>query len=316
MAYCSIDGEIRNALKEKNILFFPVTVLNKKELKRVIKSFVPDIIHAHDMRAGFVAAQACGSIPLISHIHNNAFNSRKLTIKSIAYLFAAIKAKHIFWVSKSSFSGYFFHQLFRKKSTVLYNVIDIDALYKKMQTDSNNYPYEIVYLGRLTYPKNPERSIDVFERVIDMRPQTRIAIIGTGELDETIRDLIQKKHLSENIDMLGFQSNPFKILYDSKVMIMTSRWEGTPMCALEALSLGVPIVSTAVDGLKDIVKNGESGYLLESNTEIAEHCVLLLQNKDLHDKLSATAEKNARDICDIENYRKSLYRIYQRFAKT
>lgn len=127
MAYCSVDGEIRQALDERGVKFFPVTKLKKKELKEVINKYNPDIIHAHDMRASYVSAQACGKIPLISHIHNNAFDSRGLSIKSIAYFLAAKKARHIFWVSKSSFDGYFFHKFFSKKSSVLYNVIDVNA---------------------------------------------------------------------------------------------------------------------------------------------------------------------------------------------
>ena len=128
MAYCSRDGQIRTVLQEKDIRFYPVKNLSKKELKKVISDFNPDIIHAHDMRASFVAARACGKIPLVSHVHNNNFNSRGLSIKSLAYLFAGLKAKHIFWVSQSSFDGYAFHKALQKKSSVLYNVINVDEL--------------------------------------------------------------------------------------------------------------------------------------------------------------------------------------------
>lgn len=44
------------------------------------------------------------------------------------------------------------------------------------------------------------------------------------------------------------------------MMIMTSLWEGTPMCALEALAMGIPIVSTPVDGLCDLIENGKNGF--------------------------------------------------------
>lgn len=157
MVYCSRDGQIAEALDERNIPFAPIKELSVEEVKRVIKEQKPDIIHAHDMRASFYAALACGKIPLISHIHNNAFDSRGLSAKSIAYIYAAKKAKHIFWVSQSSFDGYAFHKFFRKKSTVLYNIIDIDALYEKMKLDENVYNYDVIYVGRLP-PKKPPKT--------------------------------------------------------------------------------------------------------------------------------------------------------------
>ena len=127
MIYCSRDGNIRDTLAEKNIMFEPIMDMTVSELKKVIKKTNPDIIHAHDMKAGYVASKACGKIPLISHIHNNAYDSRGISVKAIAYTFAAKKAKHIFWVSNSSFEGYVFHFFFKKKSSILYNIISISS---------------------------------------------------------------------------------------------------------------------------------------------------------------------------------------------
>ena len=273
MLYCSKDGQIREALKERDVHFVPINSLNRKEVKRVINEQKPDIIHAHDMRASFVAACACGKKTLISHVHNNNFDSRGLSLKSIAYFFAAKKAKHIFWVSQSSFDGYAFHKHFDKKSTILYNIIDVDALYQKMNQDVCSYDYDVTYLGRLTYQKNPQRLIQVFERVVQKLPSVKICVVGTGELEEETKELCKQLNLQNNVHFLGFQSNPLKILHDSKVMIMTSRWEGTPMCALEAMALGVPIVSTPVDGLKDLVINDKNGYLSNDDEELASKIV-------------------------------------------
>ncbi len=310
MAYCSVDGEIRQALGERGVEFFPVTKLKKKELREVIKKYNPDIIHAHDMRASYVAAQACGKIPLISHIHNNAFDSRGLSIKSIAYFFAAKKASHIFWVSKSSFEGYVFNKSFRKKSSILYNIIDVDSLYEKMRKDTNEYSYDIVYIGRLTFQKNPERLIEIIEKVVSRRPQTKIAVVGTGELEKQICALIASKHLENNIDMFGFRSNPLKILYDSKVMVMTSKWEGTPMCALEAMALGVPIVSTPVDGLKDLITNGQNGYCDDNNEELTDKILQCLENNEIHRKLSDKQVKISKEWNNKSKYKENIKKVY------
>ena len=237
MIYCSRDGQIRDALLERDVQFVPIKDLTKSEVKRVIFEYKPDIIHAHDMRASFIASLASKKVPIVSHIHNNNFDSRGLSLKSIAYIYAGMKAKHIFWVSDSSYNGYYFHKLFKNKSEVLYNIISIDNLYSKMALDKKVYDYDIVYLGRLTAPKNPIRLMKIFKLLVNEMPDIKIAVIGTGELDDSIRKEAERLELTSNVMFLGFQSNPYKMLHDSKLMIMTSLWEGTPMCVLEAMSL-------------------------------------------------------------------------------
>ena len=105
MLYCSPKGDIENSLKERNVRYVGIDKLTCKEVKRIIIEQQPDIIHAHDMKASFIASFVCGKIPLISHIHNNAYDSRGITLKSVAYLKAAWKAKHILWVSQSAYNG-------------------------------------------------------------------------------------------------------------------------------------------------------------------------------------------------------------------
>ncbi len=308
--YCSQDGQIREALKEQNILFHPVKKWSVAEIRKVIQDEQPDLIHAHDMNASFMASLICGKIPIVSHIHNNNFDSRGLSIKSILYYYAARKAKYIFWVSNSSYAGYRFHDSLKSKSAVLYNIIDIEALNKKMRLDQRQYNFEIVFLGRLTSPKNPKRLIDVFDRIAQKRPKTKMAIVGTGELDEEIRMLVKEKRLAENVSFLGFRSNPYKILSDAKVMIMTSRWEGTPMCALEAMSLGVPIVSTPTDGLKDLVKDGITGFLSDKDEQLAEAAVKIIDDGDLYQKLSTNSRNSAKKMMDLDKYKNRILDAY------
>ena len=311
MAYCSPNGAIQDALLQRNITFLPIKKLSKKELKRAIKEYQPDIIHAHDMRASFVVSHSNGRTPFISHIHNNAFDSRGISLKSIAYLFTGLKAKHIFWVSESSYKGYKFSCFLNKKSSILYNVIDVEGLYKKMQEDNNAYQYDIIYLGRLSYEKNPQRLIKVLEGIIRQKPEIRIAVVGTGELEKGIKQLAKELKIDKNIDFLGFISNPLKILHDSKVMIMTSRWEGTPMCALEAMALGVPIVSTPVDGLRKLIVNGKNGFLCDSDTDFVDKILSIIDDKNLRLAFSDEMKNRAIKFNCIEEYKKKLIEYYE-----
>lgn len=311
MMYCSRDGQIREALVERDIPFIPIDDICADEVKRVIKEYKPDVIHAHDMRASFVAAKASHGTPIISHIHNNSFDSRGLSLKSLAYLYAAFKSRHIFWVSDSSFNGYAFHRLLSIKSEILYNIINIEALYKKMKFDTKNYDYDIVYLGRLSQPKNPARLLKVLRKVVDRKQDTRIAIVGTGELERSVHEEAGRLGLNHNIDFLGFVNNPYKILHDAKLMLMTSLWEGTPMCVLEAMSLGVPVVSTPTDGVKVVVESGETGYLSDNDNELADFCCRLLSDSRLRATQSENAKNRARSLMNMDDYKKKISQAYK-----
>ena len=310
MAYCSPEGTNRKALEERDIDFIPLNKLNISEIRRAIDAYQPDIIHAHDMRASFLAARACGSIPLISHIHNNAFNSRAISPKSIAYYFAAKKAKKIIWVSDSAFNGYAFHSSFEDKSIVLYNVMNESELMRRMAEDTNSYNYDIIFVGRMSYPKNIGRLLAILRIACDKKSDLNIAIVGNGEEEEEVRALASALNLDDNIDFLGFQANPSKMLHDSKIMVMTSRWEGTPMVALEAIALGVPIVSTPTDGLKVLIRNGENGFLSDDNEEFANLLIKVLEDDQLRQKLSQGQLARSKEVNNIDNYKAKLKEVY------
>lgn len=313
MVYCSPDSDIvRQMLAEQDVTFLPMETMSTSELKRVIAQEQPDLIHAHDMRASFFSALCCGKIPLVSHIHNNAYDARGLSPKTIAYLLAGFKAKHILWVSNSSFEGYAFHKFFAKKSSVLYNIIDTEAIFDKKSQDGNTYDYDMIYVGRLTFQKDPQRLMRLCARLKERKPDLKVAIVGTGELEEEVKQLCVELKIQDNVHFLGFQSNPIKMVHDSKAMILTSRWEGTPMCALEAMALGTPVVSTPSDGMTDLLDDGINGYLTDDDAVMAEKLLHIMQDADHRNYLGENARKKFNEINDAPKYKQAIYDCYKR----
>lgn len=309
--YSSLDGPIRNILEKKKIPFVPLSSNSLLEYRKVIRAVKPDIIHAHDMGASLYAALSCKKTPLILHIHNNAFDSRGVSVKSLLFCIAACKAKHIFWVSESSYLGYYFHDKFTKKSTILYNIVDVDAVHKlAFQENKTIKSYDVIYIGRLTYQKNPQRLILVLKGIISKMPEAKAVIIGSGELKEQILKLIRLNKLEDNISYLGFLDNPYPILKNSKVMLMTSRWEGLPMSCLEALALGVPIVTTPVDGINKIVINGVNGFKSENNVILEEKVIALLKDQELYKKMSFEAKRISLEMNDKKKYKDNIEQQY------
>ena len=312
MVYCSPESDIvREMVEGQGVTYLPMKAMSVSELSRVIREQKPDLIHAHDMRAGFFSALCCGKIPLVSHIHNNSYDARGLSPKTVGYLLAGFRAKHIFWVSQSSFDGYAFHKLFARKSSVLYNVIDTDEIDTKLSQDSNTYDYDLIYVGRLTYQKNPQRLLRLCARLKESKPALKVAIVGTGELEEELKALRKELNLEDTVRFLGFQPNPIKMVACSKAMILTSRWEGTPMCALEAMALGTPVVSTPSDGMKDLLTDGISGYLTESDEQMAVDLLKIFTQPEHRKLLAENARKKFDSLNDGEAYKRAIRTAYQ-----
>lgn len=312
MIYCSPDGQIREALKERDIQFEPIKELSVKEVKRIIKKCNPDIIHAHDRSACITAAIASKNIPVVAHIHVNNNSGVVSLLKNVVFTWFSKKYRHIFWVSDSAYDEFQFKGIIKKKSSVLYNVIDMKTLSKKTDSDTAEYDYNIVYVGRLSYQKNPERLMKVLHSVIQKKDDVKIAIVGNGEYKQFVVDYIRDNDLDKNIDYLGYLNNPLKIIRSSKVLVMTSRFEGTPMVALEAQCLGVPIVSTPVDGMKKIVQNGNNGYLTDADDEIVSHLIEIVANENKHRMLSENSLRQATYYNDMDKYCAAITKAYYR----
>lgn len=311
MFYCSPDGEIKETLKNKNIDFVPIKSLTYKELKKVVKNIKPDIIHAHDIKASILASLFYNKCEVISHIHGNSLEMRKVSTKSLLYLICSKRFKHIFWVSNSCFVDYKYSIKVESKSSILVNVIDTQRINELAKEKGMIDSYDVIYVGRLVQLKNPLRMIKIFENVCKEKYSAKLAIIGNGVMFDEVQEYIINHDLKNNIDLLGFKNNPYKYIFKSKMMILTSIYEGTPMCVLEAMALGKPIISTPTDGLVDLIKQNYNGFLSDKDEELEAEIISLINDQEKLSKMSKNVIKEFNRFNDIEKYKNEIKNKYE-----
>jgi len=116
-------------------------------------------------------------------------------------------------------------------------------------------------------------------------------MVGDGEQREKLEDLVESLNLKNKVFMLGWSADIAEILKASDIFVLTSLWEGLPCSIVEAMCCSKPVVANAVDGVKEIVVDGETGFLIEPNnyTKIAEKIMYLLNDEAALKNMSAKA---------------------------
>ena len=313
--YVSPTGSIHDVLVENDIKHYIVDKVSVPEIRKAIKDEKPDIIHAHDFTAGIVSALSTLRIPVINHLHNNSLWIKSLCIKSIAYGLSALRYKKILTVSDAVMDEYIFGKLLKKKTEVVGNPINLQVIRDKAEKAELNEPSDVVFLGRLSEPKNPIFFIEIINELVKKMPELKVAVIGDGELREAVEKKIAGYGLENNIRLWGFQKNPYGLVKNSKVMCMPSKWEGFGLAAVEALSLGKPVVAAPVGGLKKIVTD-ECGKLCESKEEFAESLYELLNDTLLLENKMSHAIERADVYDNIDKYKKQIYKMYKDVCNT
>jgi glycosyltransferase involved in cell wall biosynthesis len=154
------------------------------------------------------------------------------------------------------------------------------ALLKK-----DNIP-TLTFLGRLKSTKRPEDAIRIFQKIKQDIPIASLWIIGRGPEEERLK--IMAKGL-EGVTFWGWVDGEKKtsLLERSHLLLVPGVREGFGINVIEAAAAGTPAIGYDVPGLKDSIRHGETGYLMESLDDAASKIVSLLRDKDLYEKLSA-----------------------------
>ena len=126
----------------------------------------------------------------------------------------------------------------------------------------------LVSVGRLDLVKNPILLLDAFARVAKVAPDTRLVVVGDGVLRKKIVAHIEKLNLHDRVILVGLRSAAeiADLLRVSSVFVLSSAYEGMPMCVLEALGCGLPTAVTDVGELRRIIKPGINGEIAKEHS--------------------------------------------------
>lgn len=205
-----------------------------------------------------------------------------------------------------------------EKVKTIYNAVINDNLFKQSLVPIENQIFMrcindkkkiILAIGRLVKQKDYPTLIEAMRILKSRRHDMVLFILGQGKEEDSVNELIRKLMLTDTIHLLGFCNNPFAYLKKADLFVLASIWEALPTVLIEALALGVPIVSTDCEnGPKEILKDGLYGKLVKVRdaSELAEAIYNSLDNPIRYDYLKAVERFTANEV----------YKKYDNLIKT
>ncbi len=188
-----------------------------------------------------------------------------------------------------------------KNTCVLYNTIDTKMIREKASDNSAEGTFSkdeinIISVGRIIRAKGYDRLAHIQKKLIESGHKTHIYVLGEGKDKRSIESYLAENALSDSFSFLGFQDNPYQYIAKADLFVCSSRREGFSTAVTEALTLGVPVVSTNCSGAYELLgENNEYGIITENNEDsLYEGIKLLLDNTNLLTSYKNKAEKRGK----------------------
>ena len=228
------------------------------------------IIQSHGYKSGVIAyfVSRMTGIPWIAFMHGHTTENLKMSWYYRLELLLAKRADRIVTVSEEMRSRLLKQGLPADRSLAIHNAID-PGQFQSATAPVNREEFGVApketligVIGRFS----PEKGQDVFleaMRVVTATHPVKVLLLGEGPTEQSLRELCAQYGLGETVIFAGYQPEiaPFYAILD--LIVLPSRSEGLPNVAMEALFYKIPVVATAVGGTPEVIKDGETGLLVQ-----------------------------------------------------
>lgn len=299
-----IDKRRTNPYKKKSKLEkilkkIPKLIIRTINIKKQIKNINPDVIISFLPEISFlvllnkrksdkviISVRNDPKIEYSSKLYN--YLMRKLYPKADGFVFQTIEAQE------------YFKDKIKCKTCVIHNPINDSFIIEEFNKGKERKK-EIVSVGRLTKQKNFDLLIEAFAGLSKEYIDYKLIIYGEGELRKKLERKIDDLKLSDRVFLPGITNDVKKEIKNSSIFVLSSNYEGMPNALMEAMALGLPVISTdcPCGGPKELIENNVNGILVEVNNKTQLLCAIekILSNEKIMDELG----NQARNISKTHN---------------
>jgi glycosyltransferase involved in cell wall biosynthesis len=294
---------------------------------RFIRAQKVDVVQSHEFTANVYASAGArlAGVPIVCTTHGKNYWPYAL-YRRAAYRWAAHNARAFVAVS-ADLCRYITSTLgiAERGVRVIRNGIDPNVFKYDAHARANvraelsvhaSQPL-LLACGELTQVKGHECLVRAVRQVVENCPEAVVAIAGHGPLREYLEALADSLGVNSHMRFLGFRDDVPALLNAADVFVMPSLSEGLPLALLEAMSVGIPVVATAVGGVPELIRAGETGWLVPPRDAdaLGRALVGVIQNPTSRERVVAEARQLCSGQYDLRvtvNCYAELYRNEQR----
>ena len=287
--YLITDKVIVHDLSEKEKGKFRI-VKRFLTFRETIKDIKPDITINYNLQGAYfsllVGRCICGKIlysergdPYDSEYSGLLGWVRDYTCSHVdALVFQSEGARDFFTIGK------------KQKAIVIHNSVTVPQDKYPIAEKRDN---RIVTVGRLHPQKNPYLLLDVFAKIASQYPDIQLDFYGDGELHDELQEKINKLGLEHRVTLHPSRKDIFDCIRTARLFVLSSDYEGMPNALMEAMSLGLPCISTDCrpGGARTLIEDGKNGIIvpIKDGDALANKMMLLLDNPNMAERMAHEA---------------------------
>jgi len=303
-----------------------------REIKKIIKNYQPHIVHTHASKSGLIGRLAAiqMKVPIIVHtFHGHVFEGYFSKNKSIIIQYIER------WLSKRSDAIIAISDLQKKDLTGKFKIAPEEKVHvvplgfnlhrfypstAKRTTSRQRFQLgdgviAVGIVGRLTAIKNHRLFLQAAAIVLkNSELDYKFFIVGDGELKESLEELTLQLKIENKVNLTSWISDMENFYAAMDIVCLTAINEGTPVTLIESQASAVPVISTNVGGISDIVRDKVTGILLETMnpSEMADKIEYLSKQEFLRIQMSKNAHKFASENFTHQQLVNNMERVYQK----
>jgi glycosyltransferase involved in cell wall biosynthesis len=290
------------------------------KIYKIIRREKPDIIHTHTAKAGTLGRFAgilYGKAILIHTFHGHVFSG----------YFGKIKTLFFIWIER--FLGLFTDKIITVSENLKKELAEIFKIAPEDKISVIELGFELEDLLKLPQRENQQTiNIGIVGRLVPIKNHKmlfkacmlggnlpyRIVVIGDGEMRGELEKNAEEFGMRDRIEFKGWIIDLKAIYEELDIVALTSLNEGTPVSLIEAMAAGRPVVATNVGGVKDIVKDGMSGYLVESGNaeEFNKRLLELIKDSEKRRKFGEYGRNMVKERFSKERLIKDTEKLYNK----
>mgnify|MGYP001604226112 CR=1 FL=1 len=320
----SLNISVSTLSSENTINWYNIKNVNTITLKLVesLKWLRPDIIHTHLFlpKIFFLLCRKRIPAPIIETQHDNSpwWNKRRIKSFILTYIerrFAQDLSDISACISNSVRED-FIHITKKDELRVvrIYNFIDTTPSKPDIANKLQEKLKCIYIISRLDMVKKGlDRVVEIAKKVCKNNDNVLFVVVGSGKDSEVLENLVLENKLGTYFKFVGRTRNVDQYYEKAYLVLMPSRWEGFGLTAAEAARAGVPVVASNVGGLKEVVIDGQTGFICDGNSISCFESKIqeLLTSKETYTEMGLNAYNQSKSRFTLSDCFLQYFEIYE-----